>query len=110
MTLFVFAVSAMPEPAGRYCGCCSFGNQVYVGIAGFHMGILVYYGGVMSGSRCDRRVGLGAFAYLLAIPVRASLIAGVPNRSRSGRVWSVYEIWSSTIRGGTCSAIPSPRV
>ena len=76
LTLFVFAVfgHAWNLLAG-YCGLLSFGNQVYVGIAGFTMGILVYYGGVHVWVAMPI-AGLvsAAFAYLLAIPVRSSLI------------------------------------
>ncbi|MYG51037.1 MAG: alpha/beta hydrolase fold domain-containing protein [Rhodospirillaceae bacterium] len=76
LTLFVFAVfgHAWNLLAG-YCGLLSFGNQVYVGIAGFTMAILVYYGGVHVWVAMPI-AGLvsAAFAFLLAIPVRASLI------------------------------------
>jgi len=76
LTLFIFAVfgHAWNLLAG-YCGLLSFGNQVYVGIAGFAMGILVYYGGVHVWVALPI-AGLvsAAFAYLLAVPVRASLV------------------------------------
>ncbi len=76
LTLFIFAVfgHAWNLLAG-YCGLLSFGNQVYVGIAGFTMGILVYYGNVHVWVALPI-AGLvsAAFAYLLAIPVRASRI------------------------------------
>jgi len=75
LTFFIFAVfgHAWNLLAG-YCGLLSFGNQVYVGIAGFTMAILVYYGGVHVWVALPI-AGLvsAAFAYLLAVPVRLSL-------------------------------------
>ncbi len=96
LTLFVFAVfgHAWNLLAG-YCGLLSFGNQVYVGIAGFTMAILVYYGGVhvwaampVAGLAC------AAFAYLLAIPVRSSLVgpAVLKPVAAAAAVWIGYEI------------------
>ncbi|GEM_PF-21633 len=96
LTLFVFAVfgHAWNLLAG-YCGLLSFGNQVYVGIAGFTMGILVYYGGVHVWVALPI-AGLvsAAFAYLLAIPVRASLIgpAVLKPVAIGVAVWIGYEI------------------
>ncbi len=96
LTLFIFAVfgHAWNLLAG-YCGLLSFGNQVYVGIAGFTMGILVYYGGVHVWVALPI-AGLvsAAFAYLLAIPVRASLIgpAVLKPVAIGVAVWIGYEI------------------
>ena len=96
LTLFVFAVfgHAWNLLAG-YCGLLSFGNQVYVGIAGFTMGILVYYGGVHVWVALPI-AGLvsAAFAYLLAIPVRSSLIgpAVLKPVAIGVAVWIGYEI------------------
>ena len=75
-TFFVFAVfgHAWNLLAG-YCGLLSFGNQVYVGIGGFTLAIIFYYGGInvwlalpISG------IVTAAFAFLLATPVRESLV------------------------------------
>ena len=96
LTLFVFAVfgHAWNLLAG-YCGLLSFGNQVYVGIAGFTMGILVYYGGVHVWVALPI-AGLvsAAFAYLLAIPVRSSLIgpAVLKPVAIGVAIWIGYEI------------------
>lgn len=96
LTLFIFAVfgHAWNLLAG-YCGLLSFGNQVYVGIAGFTMGILVYYGGVHVWVALPI-AGLvsAAFAYLLAIPVRSSLIgpAVLKPVAVAVAVWIGYEI------------------
>ncbi|MYF07529.1 MAG: alpha/beta hydrolase fold domain-containing protein [Rhodospirillaceae bacterium] len=96
LTLFVFAVfgHAWNLLAG-YCGLLSFGNQVYVGIAGFTMAILVYYGGVHVWVAMPI-AGLvsAAFAFLLAIPVRASLIGPAVLRPVAVAValWIGYEI------------------
>ena len=96
LTLFIFAVfgHAWNLLAG-YCGLLSFGNQVYVGIAGFAMAILVYYGGVHVWVALPI-AGLvsAAFAWLLAIPVRASLIgpAVLKPVAIAVAVWIGYEI------------------
>ncbi|MDE0717221.1 MAG: branched-chain amino acid ABC transporter permease, partial [Rhodospirillaceae bacterium] len=96
LTLFVFAVfgHAWNLLAG-YCGLLSFGNQVYVGIAGFTMAILVYYGGVHVWVAMPI-AGLvsAAFALLLAIPVRTSLIGPAVLRPVAVAValWIGYEI------------------
>ncbi|MYK59361.1 MAG: alpha/beta hydrolase fold domain-containing protein, partial [Rhodospirillaceae bacterium] len=96
LTLFVFAVfgHAWNLLAG-YCGLLSFGNQVYVGIAGFAMAILVYYGGVHVWVAMPI-AGLvsAAFAFLLAIPVRTSLIGPAVLRPVAVAValWIGYEI------------------
>ena len=96
LTLFVFAVfgHAWNLLAG-YCGLLSFGNQVYVGIAGFTMAILVYYGGVHVWVAMPI-AGLvsAAFAFLLAIPVRTSLIGPAVLRPVAVAValWIGYEI------------------
>ena len=96
LTLFVFAVfgHAWNLLAG-YCGLLSFGNQVYVGIAGFTMAILVYYGGVHVWVAMPI-AGLvsAAFAFLLAIPVRTSLIgpAVLKPVAVAVAVWIGYEI------------------
>ena len=96
LTLFVFAVfgHAWNLLAG-YCGLLSFGNQVYVGIAGFTMAILVYYGGIHVWVAMPI-AGLvsAAFAFLLAIPVRSSLIgpAVLKPVAVAVAVWIGYEI------------------
>ena len=96
LTLFIFAVfgHAWNLLAG-YCGLLSFGNQVYVGIAGFTMAILVYYGGVHVWVALPI-AGLvsAAFAFLLAIPVRASLIGPAVLKPVAVAValWIGYEI------------------
>ena len=95
-TFFVFATfgHAWNLLAG-YCGLLSFGNQVFVGLGGFSLAVLRYYGEVniwlamlLAGAVS------AAFAWLLAIPVR---------ERRQGRftaiavvvavaIWIVYEI------------------
>ena len=95
-TFFVFATfgHAWNLLAG-YCGLLSFGNQVYIGIGGFALAILYFYGGlnvwialVLGG------LVAGAFAYLLAIPVRESLMGFRVWRPVAIAVvlWIVYEI------------------
>jgi ABC-type branched-subunit amino acid transport system permease subunit/aromatic ring-opening dioxygenase catalytic subunit (LigB family) len=81
MTFFLFATfgHAWNLLAG-FCGLLSFGNQLYIGIAGFVLGILHYYGqvnawvGMIAG-------GLVAalMAWLLAIPIS--------NRFAGRRIW-----------------------
>ena len=95
-TFFVFATfgHAWNLLAG-YCGFLSFGNQVYVGVGGFAVAILYFYGSVniwlaliLGG------VAAGAFAFLLAIPIRESLV-GIRVWRPVGIavvVWVVYEI------------------
>ena len=95
-TFFVFAVfgHAWNLLAG-YCGLLSFGNQVYVGIGGFALAIVFYYGGInvwlalpISG------VVTAAFAFLLATPVRESLVGiGVWKPvAIAGVLWAGYEV------------------
>ncbi len=95
-TFFVFAVfgHAWNLLAG-YCGLLSFGNQVYVGIGGFTLAIVFYYGGVnvwlalpLSG------LVSAAFAFLLATPVRESLVGiGVWKPvAVAGVLWAGYEV------------------
>ena len=95
-TFFVFAVfgHAWNLLAG-YCGLLSFGNQVYVGIGGFTLAILFYYGGInvwlalpISG------IVTAAFAFLLATPVRESLVGiGVWKPvAIAGVLWAGYEV------------------
>ena len=95
-TFFVFAVfgHAWNLLAG-YCGLLSFGNQVYVGIGGFALAIMFYYGGInvwlalpISG------IVTAAFAFLLATPVRESLVGiGVWKPvAVAGVLWAGYEV------------------
>ena len=95
-TFFVFAVfgHAWNLLAG-YCGLLSFGNQVYVGIGGFALAIIFYYGGInvwlalpISG------IVTAAFAFLLATPVRESLVGiGVWKPvAIAGVLWAGYEV------------------
>ena len=95
-TFFVFAVfgHAWNLLAG-YCGLLSFGNQVYVGIGGFTLAIIFYYGGInvwlalpISG------IVTAAFAFLLATPVRESLVGiGVWKPvAVAGVLWAGYEV------------------
>ncbi len=95
-TFFVFAVfgHAWNLLAG-YCGLLSFGNQVYIGIGGFALAIMFYYGGVnvwlalpISG------IVTAAFAFLLAVPVRESLTGvGVWKPvAAAGVLWAGYEV------------------
>ena len=95
-TFFVFAVfgHAWNLLAG-YCGLLSFGNQVYVGIGGFALAIIFYYGGInvwlalpISG------IVTAAFAFLLATPVRESLVGiGVWKPvAVAGVLWAGYEV------------------
>ncbi len=95
-TFFVFATfgHAWNLLAG-YCGLLSFGNQVYVGVGGFALAILYFYGGV------DVWVALilggavaGVFAFLLAVPVRESLIGLRVWRPVTIAIagWIIYEI------------------
>ena len=94
-TFFVFAVfgHAWNLLAG-YCGLLSFGNQVYVGIGGFALAIMFYYGGInvwlalpISG------IVTAAFAFLLAAPVRESFVGiGVWKPvAVAGVLWAGYE-------------------
>lgn len=96
LTLFIFAVFGHGwNLLAGYCGLLSFGNQVYVGIGGFTMGILAYYGGVhvwialpIAGLVC------AAFAYLLAVPVRHSLVGAAVLKpvAVAVAIWIGYEI------------------
>lgn len=71
MTFFIFATfgHAWNLLAG-YCGLLSFGNQLYIGIAGFALGILHYYGkvnawvGMIAGA-----LVAALMAWLMAIPI-----------------------------------------
>lgn len=100
MTFFIFATfgHAWNLLAG-YCGLLSFGNQLYIGIGGFTLGILHYYGGVNAwlGLVVGGAVA-AAMAWLLVIPIS--------NRFAGRRVWGpvgigvalwiVYEILIAT--------------
>ncbi|MEQ8697558.1 MAG: branched-chain amino acid ABC transporter permease, partial [Bauldia litoralis] len=96
LTFFIFAIFGHGwNLLAGYCGLLSFGNQVYVGIGGFTIAILVYYGGLYVWLALP--VGAlvaAAFAYLLAIPVRDSLSG--PRVLRPAAVaiglWILYEI------------------
>ena len=103
MTVFIFATlgHAWNLLAG-YCGLLSFGLQVYVGLGGFTVGILNFYGGAHVWLALPvAGVAAALFAWLLAVPVSDRL---------SGRriwipvavavaLWIVYEllIWSNPV-------------
>jgi len=96
MTFFLFATfgHAWNLLAG-YCGLLSFGNQLYIGIAGFTLGILHYYGqlnvwiGMIAGG-----IVAALMAWLLVIPI-SDRFAGrriwAPI-AIAVAVWIVYEI------------------
>ena len=95
MTVFIFATlgHAWNLLAG-YCGLLSFGLQVYVGLGGFTVGILNFYGGAHVWLALPvAGVAAALFAWLLAVPV-------------SDRRWSCGPCTSCSsgpIRCGTCS-------
>lgn len=71
MTVFIFATlgHAWNLLAG-YCGLLSFGLQVYVGLGGFTVGILNFYGGAHVWLALPFAGAAAAlFAWLLAVPV-----------------------------------------
>ena len=71
MTVFIFATlgHAWNLLAG-YCGLLSFGLQVYVGLGGFTVGILNFYGGAHVWLALPFAGAVAAlFAWLLAVPV-----------------------------------------
>ena len=71
MTVFIFATlgHAWNLLAG-YCGLLSFGLQVYVGLGGFAVGILNFYGGAHVWLALPFAGAAAAlFAWLLAVPV-----------------------------------------
>lgn len=71
MTVFIFATlgHAWNLLAG-FCGLLSFGIQVYVGLAGFTVAILVYYVGVpVWWAMLLSAIPTAAFAWLLAVPI-----------------------------------------
>jgi ABC-type branched-subunit amino acid transport system permease subunit/aromatic ring-opening dioxygenase catalytic subunit (LigB family) len=82
MTFFIFATfgHAWNLLAG-YCGLLSFGNQLYIGVAGFALGLLHYYGqvnawlGMIVGG-----IVAGIMAWLLAIPIS--------DRFAGRRIWA----------------------
>jgi branched-chain amino acid transport system permease protein len=79
LTFFIFSVfgHAWNLLAG-YCGLLSFGNQVYVGIGGYTMAMLSYYGGMNVWLALPLAgVTSALFAYLLSIPVREAFM-GMP--------------------------------
>ena len=95
-TFFIFATfgQAWNLLAG-YCGFLSFGNQVYVGIGGFTVAILYFYGAVNIWlALIIGGIAAGAFAFLLAIPVRESLVGIRVWRPVVIAVvlWVIYEI------------------
>jgi ABC-type branched-subunit amino acid transport system permease subunit/aromatic ring-opening dioxygenase catalytic subunit (LigB family) len=70
-TFFVFATlgHAWNLLAG-FCGLLSFGNQVFIGIGGFILAILFYYGGLgVWAAMFLGGAASAAFAWLLAIPI-----------------------------------------
>lgn len=96
MTVFIFATlgHAWNLLAG-FCGLLSFGIQVYVGLAGFTVAILVYYMGV----------GVWwAMLFSIVITTAFALIQAVPMSEQHGRrntwigvgvavvLWAIYEI------------------
>lgn len=94
-TFFVFAVFGHGwNLLAGYCGLLSFGNQAFVGVGGFALAILFYYGGVNVWlAWIGGGVVAGLLAYLLAIPV---------DERRQGRavwkpvgiavlLWAIYE-------------------
>ena len=103
MTVFIFATlgHAWNLLAG-YCGLLSFGLQVYVGLGGFTVGLLNFYGGAHVWLALPvAGVAAALFAWLLAVPVSDRF---------SGRriwvpvavavvLWVVYEllIWSNPV-------------
>lgn len=95
-TFFIFAVfgHAWNLLAG-YCGLLSFGNQAYVGVGGFAMAVLFYYGGLNVWLALVLGAAIaGAFAWLLAIPVSEKL-AGRALWKPVGiavLLWALYEI------------------
>ena len=96
MTFFIFATfgHAWNLLAG-YCGLLSFGNQLYIGIAGFALGMLHYYGqlnawlGMIAGG-----IVAALMAWLLAIPI-SDRFAGrriwLPVAA-AVVLWAVYEV------------------
>lgn len=103
MTVFIFATlgHAWNLLAG-YCGLLSFGLQVYVGLGGFTVGLLNFYGGAHVWLALPvAGVAAALFAWLLAVPVSDRF---------SGRriwipvaiavvLWIVYEllIWTDPV-------------
>ncbi len=95
-TFFVFATfgHAWNLLAG-YCGLLSFGNQLYIGIGGFALAIAYFYGGVpVWAALILGGVAAGLFAFLLAIPVRESLMGVRVWRPVAAAflAWIAYEI------------------
>ena len=103
MTVFIFATlgHAWNLLAG-YCGLLSFGLQVYVGLGGFTVGILNFYGGAHVWLALPvAGVTAALFAWLLAVPVS--------DRFSGRRIWApvavavvlwvIYEllIWSNPV-------------
>lgn len=96
MTFFIFAMlgHAWNLLAG-YCGLLSFGNQVYIGVGGFALAILFYYGGVNVWLALPLAgVASALFAWLLAVPVgerfsgkRVWMPVGV-----AVLLWIIYEL------------------
>ena len=103
MTVFIFATlgHAWNLLAG-YCGLLSFGLQVYVGLGGFTVGLLNFYGGAHVWLALPvAGVAAALFAWLLAVPVS--------DRFSGRRIWTpvaiavvlwiVYEllVWSNPV-------------
>jgi len=96
MTFFIFATfgHAWNLLAG-YCGLLSFGNQLYIGIAGFALGIMHYYGKVNVWLAMVVAGAIAALmAWLLAIPI-SDRFAGrrmwMPVLAAVA-LWIVYEV------------------
>ena len=101
MTAFIFATlgHAWNLLAG-YCGLLSFGLQVYVGLGGFTVGILNFYGGAHVWLALPvAGVAAALFAWLLAVPV-SDRFSGRRNWipvAIAIVLWIVYEllVWSN---------------
>ena len=96
MTVFIFATlgHAWNLLAG-YCGLLSFGLQVYVGLGGFTVGILNFYGGAHVWLALPFAGAAAAlFAWLLAVPV-SDRFAGRGIRTPVAvavALWIAYEL------------------
>ena len=103
MTVFIFATlgHAWNLLAG-YCGLLSFGLQVYVGLGGFTVGLLNFYGGAHVWLALPvAGVAAALFAWLLAVPV-SDRFSGRRIRipvAIAVVLWIVYEllIWSNPV-------------
>jgi ABC-type branched-subunit amino acid transport system permease subunit/aromatic ring-opening dioxygenase catalytic subunit (LigB family) len=95
-TFFIFAAMGHGwNLLAGYCGLLSFGNQAFVGIGGFSLAILFYYGGVnvwvallLSG------VVSALFAFLLSIPIKEKWLgkAVLKPAGIAVALWLLYEL------------------